>query len=157
MKKKYRQQIIKKIIQTHKISSQQELAEILNQEGVVATQATLSRDLAELNILKIPDDKKGHVYILPEQFLKHNPDLSPRKFPVNSIQSLGFSGNLAVIKCTPSFAPTIALIMDDLGIDQILGTIAGDDTVLVILNENTSQREFKKELCRIIPELTNRI
>jgi len=72
-------------------------------------------------------------------------------------QSIAFSGNLAVLKCLPSFAPSVALLLDAYEMDEIIGTIAGDDTVLIILKEGLSHERFRSALVERCPELRNRI
>jgi transcriptional regulator of arginine metabolism len=131
---------IRKIIQTKKISSQDELLGILNEKGFSYTQATLSRDLKYLKAGKMPDDEKGMVYVLPDT-TGQNPS-SPGNIEVQVDQPAGFisveytsNTQMAVIKTLPGFASSLAYRIDGMNAFEIIGTIAGDDTILVIGRE----------------------
>ena len=138
-----RHKIIKDIVGEYKITSQRDLQAKLEEEGFKTTQATLSRDLNSLRIIKIPDRQKGHVYALPNKVRKTNNSIMT-KFPVESFHSISFSNNIAILKCTASFAPNIAMLLDEMELDEILGTIAGEDTVMIVLQESISKEEFLK-------------
>jgi transcriptional regulator of arginine metabolism len=131
---------IRKIIQTKKISSQDELLGILNEKGFSYTQATLSRDLKYLKAGKMPDDEKGMVYVLPDTAGQNS--ASPGNIEVQVNQSAGFisveytsNTQMAVIKTLPGFASSLAYRIDGMNAFEIIGTIAGDDTILVIGRE----------------------
>jgi len=155
--KQSRQQEIVQIIKTSPISNQKELNDALSRQGFEVTQATLSRDLNELHIVRIPDLKKGYVYAPPENFTVPYAHMAEENFPLHSVRSITFSHNLAVIKCMPSFAPSIAMFLDELGIEEIIGTIAGDDTIFVALKEGIGREQFLPTLLEILPELRERI
>jgi len=76
---------------------------------------------------------------------------------LQTCRSITYSGNLAVLKCLPSFAPSVALVLDAFGMDEIIGTVAGDDTVLIILKEGLSHERFRTALVERSPELAERI
>lgn len=131
---------IRRIIQNQKISSQEELLGILNDKGFSYTQATLSRDLKYLKAGKMPDDQKGMIYVLPGNTGQHSS--SSKKPEAQVEQPLGFisveytSGNqMAVIKTIPGFASSLAYRIDEMNAFEIIGTVAGDDTILVIGRE----------------------
>ncbi len=157
MNKIHRLKLIEKIIAEQKIGSQKELCDILAKNSVDVTQATLSRDLNILKVIRIVDEEKGHIYALPFSFNSQNENLIHHKFPVNNFLSIKFSNNIAVIKCTISFASTIALIIDEMNFKEVIGTIGGDDTVMVILAEGVSGDDFTSSLLRRIPDLNSRI
>jgi transcriptional regulator of arginine metabolism len=131
---------IRKIIQTQKIGSQDELLGILNKKGFSYTQATLSRDLKYLKAGKMPDDEKGMVYVLPDTT---GQNLGSQRNPEVQIeQPAGFisveytsTTQMAVIKTLPGFASSLAYRIDGMNAFEIMGTIAGDDTILVIGRE----------------------
>ncbi len=153
--KEKRHKVICEIIEKHKVASQHELQTLLAERGYTVTQATLSRDLAELRVIRQPDINRGHIYALPQ------PVTNPFKWmddnsPLNACRSLDFSGNLAVIKCLPSFAPTIALLLDGLEMEEIVGTVAGDDTIVVVLRDGTTHEQFRQSLFRRLPELRSK-
>lgn len=151
-----RQKVIQEILESSKISSQGELLSILESRGFATTQATLSRDLSALKIIKIPDDEKGYIYKIPRVFQPSYNNLEGSS-PLHTCRSVAFSHNLAVLKCLPSFAPSVAMILDRVGMREIVGTIAGDDTILIILAENISHERFKELLLERLPELRGRI
>lgn len=131
---------IRKIIQSQKIGSQEELLGILNDKGFSYTQATLSRDLKYLKVGKMPDDQKGMIYVLPDSTGQHAS--SSKKQEVQVEQPLGFisveytsSNQMAVVKTLPGFASSLAYRIDAMNAFEIIGTIAGDDTILVIGRE----------------------
>ncbi len=156
MDKKKRLEIIKKIIKENKISSQNDLQKILEKDEIEVTQATLSRDLNALKVIKIVDDELGHIYALSGS-VENISESKVNYFPVDNFKSIKFSGNLAVIKSTPSFASSMALIIDQLQLDEMIGSIAGDDNVMIILSENTPPEKFLSALRRRIPILRDKI
>jgi transcriptional regulator of arginine metabolism len=145
---------IKKIIGQEKISSQDELLEKLAERGLNYTQATLSRDLKFLKVGKIVDDQKGSVYVLPESHRYGEAAPVSKELPVNGYQSLEFSNNMAVIKTLPGYANGIAYAIDNLKAYEILGTIAGDDTILIIPREEVPRSDLRNILSLIIPEIS---
>jgi transcriptional regulator of arginine metabolism len=151
-----RHKFIRQIIASGRIANQNELRDVLESQGFATTQATLSRDLMALRIIKVPDAEKGHIYALSENY-KNTPPQIEGNSPLQTCRSLDFSGNLAVLKCLPSFAPAVALVLDAFGMEEIVGTVAGDDTVLIILKEGLSHERFRTALVERLPELTERI
>ena len=154
--KRDRHRAIRQIIASRQISNQNELKDVLEKQGFVTTQATLSRDLMTLKIIKVPDAERGYIYALSENFQSSKPPIEGSS-PLQTCRSIAFSGNLAVLKCLPSFAPSVALLLDAYEMNEIIGTIAGDDTVLIILKEGLSHERFRSALVERCPELRNRI
>jgi len=148
---------IKRIILDSKIASQDELLESLRNSGYELTQATLSRDLKELRVGKLADTAKGSVYVLHEQLQKSNPETNAPAMPLNSVISIIFSNHLGVIRTFPGFASTIAVYIDGSQLAEIAGTIAGDDTILIIPREGYSQKEIVKALGSVIPDIENKL
>lgn len=151
-----RQHAIQEILGNSKISSQEELREKLEKMGFETTQATLSRDLAALRVIKIPDAEKGYIYTMSSEMSTTYTYLEDSS-PLHTCRSIAFSHNLAIIKCLPSFAPSVALILDRIDMHEIIGTIAGDDTVLIIMAEGVSHEQFRELLVTRLPELHGRI
>jgi len=144
---------IRNIIRDHKISNQEELLKMLNKTGFSYTQATLSRDLKLLKAGKIADNEKGQIYVLPNE----SRDLSNNDGNLGNAVSRGFlsidyTGNLAVIKTLPGFASGIAYRIDGMNAFEIIGTIAGDDTILIIARDGISRQELHEVLTTAIPE-----
>ncbi len=147
---------IKIIISTKEIGSQEELLKELTLEGYNLTQATLSRDLKQLKVAKAASISGKYIYVLPNNTLyKRISEPHPiANMPIsNGFISLRFSGNVAVIRTRPGYASSIAYDIDNGHIEEILGTIAGDDTIMMILNEGVTRTEVVKSLRRIIPNI----
>ncbi|SMO53158.1 transcriptional regulator, ArgR family [Saccharicrinis carchari] len=146
---------IQHIISTQKVSSQEELLQLMENLGFVTTQATLSRDLKFLKVAKIPHPDKGYVYELPSLSEKSSNDSSD-DFPIGGVESINYSGNLVVIKTRPGFANGVASIIDTHDPYEILGTIAGDDTILLVMREGVSRGHIFDTLSTFIPGLKNK-
>ena len=144
---------IKRIILESKIASQEELLESLRNSGYELTQATLSRDLKELRVGKLADPAKGSVYVLNEQLQQNSQPGNTPAIPVNSVLSLVFSYHLCVIRTFPAFASTVATFIDSSRLPEIAGTVAGDDTIMLVIRENCTRTEVKHALANIIPNI----
>ena len=144
--KKQRLSVIKNILRTEIIRSQIDLQKSLTSKGFNVTQATLSRDVRNLEIFKTHDSEGRYRYILPDMSIK-DPRLPT---PLFDEATVGFSGNLAVIKTRPGYAMGIASDIDKNASDIILGTIAGDDTILVIPREEFTRLQVKDELAKFL-------
>lgn len=145
--KKYRFQLIKDLISTEDISNQDELLKKLEDVEIVITQATLSRDLRELKVSKVPNQQGNYIYRLTEN--ESVKTLQPHDDHVN----LTFSQNLVVVKTKPGYANRIAFEIDNAHFKSIIGTIAGDDTLIVIMKEESTRDEVVQELIQIIPNI----
>lgn len=146
---------IKMIVSSHEISSQEELLEALAKEGFKLTQATLSRDLKQLKVAKASSGIGKYVYVLPNDVMYHRPHKDPQvgQMMLNSgFVSLQFSGNIAVIRTRPGYASSIAYDIDNQSYGGILGTIAGDDTIMLVLAEQESRENVTAFLKTIIPD-----
>ena len=146
--------IIRKIIRNEQISSQEELITRLSENGVEITQSTLSRDLKFMNVAKVPHKNKGYIYVLPNS-TTHEVNVSANIS--DNILSLSFSGNLGVLKTKSGYASAISVPIDNLDSPYILGPIAGDNTVLIILKEDAKRKDVTDALLRIFPTLSNMI
>lgn len=141
---------IRKLIGTRKISAQEELLHLLRAGGFNMTQATLSRDLKYLKVAKKPDDEKGYVYFLPESELNVNTSRT-LNFPANGYLSINFAQGMGIIKTLPGFASSIASAIDSMNYWEIMGTIAGDDTILVIPRDGVRKGQIISALEDFIP------
>lgn len=142
---------IRNLIKSQKISNQEELLQLLNKKGFNYTQATLSRDLKLLKAGKIADEEKGHIYILTDELSTNH--VNERKLSdtvSRGILSAEYSGNMSVIKTLPGFASGIALRIDNLKAFEIIGTIAGDDTILVIARDGISRQDLQRAVNSVI-------
>ena len=126
MNKIQRQFIIKEIIQDHSVANQEELVSVLKKRGIIVTQATLSRDFAELGIVRI--HVKGKIrYAVSNQ--QEETTITPRV--THEVIGIESNESLIVIRTLPGRAGGVASYVDSIRSKLILGTLAGDDTVLV--------------------------
>lgn len=121
-----RQAAITSIINSRRIHTQEELADALGEKGHSVTQATLSRDIKELGAIKVPD-ADGFYYKMPSRAVSYNS---------MNIEKIDISGQLCVLHSKPGFASAIASVVDSAQIEGVMGTIAGDDTILLLLRED---------------------
>lgn len=143
---------IRRLIKNNKIGNQVELLKLLDKSGFMHTQATLSRDLKFLKVGKIADEEKGQVYFLSGEPPEVKPMENEFKDAVSrGFLSMEFSGNMAVIKTLPGFASGIAYRIDGMKAFEIIGTIAGDDTILVIARDGLTRQNLHDALTRAIP------
>lgn len=147
---------IKMIISSKEIGSQDELLQELSSEGYELTQATLSRDLKQMKVAKAANTNGCYVYVLPNDTMYKRAVASSSTGDMvlqNGFKSIAFSGNMAVIKTKPGYASRLAYDIDNGDLSKILGTIAGDDTILLVLREGYSQEEIKRCLSPVIPNI----
>ena len=154
-KKADRQDAIKMLISSQEIGSQEELLQALAQEGFELTQATLSRDLKQLKVAKAANVYGRYVYVLPNDILYKRPSLqtAAEMMQSNGFISLQFSHNIAVVRTRPGYASSIAYDIDNRDCPAILGTIAGDDTIMLVLAEQVTHGEIRQFLAGVIPNL----
>ena len=148
--KTQRLSIIRKIIRSEFISSQEELIVRLEECGVVVTQSTLSRDLRFMNVAKVPHKERGYIYVLPNT--AHS-DLVVSTNITDNIVDIAFSGNMCVITTKPGYASAVSVPIDSRGIPEVLGTIAGDNTILLVLREGFDRDALMDALCELFPSI----
>jgi transcriptional regulator of arginine metabolism len=148
---------IRKLISSSRIASQEELLHKLEKKGFQYTQATLSRDLKFLKVGKISDPDKGMVYILPEAPVSNALSRAEETVASTGFVSIDFSHNLGIIRTLPGFASSLAYAIDNHKPFEIIGTIAGDDTILIISREGARKNEVIKSLALLIPEIEDKI
>ena len=145
-----RQKAIEEIIDSQAVYSQEELMQQLARKGIVTTQATLSRDLKVLGIQKVPSQgytrKKGPV---PSRTVPSN--------LYGNIQSLEISGPIALMKTQVGFAPALASFLDQHPLPPIMGTLAGDDTVLLAIRQGVSAHQTLDALETLLPGIRDRV
>lgn len=137
------------------LSSHEEILQELANNGWKVTQATLSRDLSKLHAAKILTSD-GYRYILPESPMYHRtikPDVVPQYLRNSGFLSISFSGHMAVLKTRPGYAAGLASDIDAHKLESVLGTIAGDDTILIIMREDVQRQQLTDELASVIPAL----
>lgn len=147
MSKSQRQHLLAKILEEQSVSSQAKLVELLRNEGIDVTQATLSRDLEELGAVKIRVPVGESVYAIPD-----NP--TERVLPVDYLRrvlgewlvEVSVSSNIIVLRTPPGSAHVVASAVDRAGLPEVIGTVAGDDTVLLVAASNTTGEEVAERL-----------
>ena len=155
--RKHRLNEIQRILSQENVSSQEVLLSKLKECGINITQATLSRDIAYLKVGKFFIANAGYIYVLPQDLKRLE---SKQNFPVNSligVLSVKFSRNIAVVHTLAGYATQICVNIDNAKIPECTGTIAGDDTIMIVIDENVTQEKFKKVLLENFPELEDRI
>lgn len=140
---------IKMVISSQQVGSQEELLTILRNEGFELTQATLSRDLKQLKVAKASTVAGKYIYVLPNDVMykRNQTSLTTSEMLMSSgFVSIQFSNNLAVIKTRPGYASSMAYDIDMHNYENILGTVAGDDTILLIMKEGASPSQITRML-----------
>lgn len=142
MNKAYRQGQILKLIRSRALHTQEELAQALRQQGIPATQVTLSRDIKELRLSKTPD---GYRQFVPEPV---GPDFAT--LAADFVQDIRIAQNLLVLKTAPGHANSVAVALDGEDWPEVVGTVAGDDTILIILPDCTTAEALRKRLLDLL-------
>ena len=124
---------IKEIVDQQAVETQEDLADALRQHGIEVTQATVSRDIKELMLIKVPAGDGGYRYAFPsEQGMILSQSRMERTFR-DSVTSIGASENIIVMRTLPGTAQAVAYTIDYVEWPEILGTVAGDDTIFVVV------------------------
>jgi transcriptional regulator of arginine metabolism len=142
MSKSYRQGQILKLIRSKRISTQDDLAEELRNQGISATQVTLSRDIRDLRLVKT---REGYQEMAPEETGPQFPLLA-----VEFVQDVRLAQNLVVLKTAPGHANSVAVALDHEEWPEVVGTIAGDDTILLIAPDNATAEVVQEKFMNIL-------
>ncbi len=148
-----RLEAIKMIISSMELGSQAEVLKELKKEGYSLTQATLSRDFKQLKVAKAASMNGQYVYVLPNETMYkrvHKSMSTTEMLQTPGFVSINFSGNLGVIRTRPGYASSIAYNIDSNDVPEILGTIAGDDTIFIVLKEDADRDAVIRELNKIV-------
>ena len=157
--KNSRLEALKMLISSQELSSQEQLLQALHPEGFEITQATLRRALQLLQFATSSSSRGQYAYVLPNDALYKrvpHPSSISKMALSTGFQSINFSGNMVVIKTRPGYASSIAYNIDNSDIPQILGTIAGDDTIFLVKKKGTTEEEVIEVLSEVIPEINHR-
>ena len=145
--KTQRQHRIGRLLEGHAVTSQAHLVELLAADGVVATQATVSRDLEELGAVKVRLPGGDTAYALPELPKDRiAPEDHLRRVLGDWVVEVAHSANLVVLRTPPGSAHVVASALDRAGLDGIIGTVAGDDTILVVAAERVGGAKVARRL-----------
>jgi transcriptional regulator of arginine metabolism len=140
---------IRQIVSGAAVDSQERLIELLRRQGFEATQATLSRDLKRLGIGKAPNPAGGYTYVLSEPEIRS--DATYVQDFTRGFLTIEFSGPLGLIRTLPGHASSVASALDHLGVHEVLGTIAGDDTILVVPRNGVAPARLVRAIGGRIP------
>ena len=154
--KNNRLEALRMIISSHELGSQEELLQALKNEGFSLTQATLSRDLKQLKVAKAASMRGNYVYVLPNDTMYKRvstPHSVQEMMQVPGFLSINFSGNMGVIKTRPGYASSIAYNIDNNHIEEIIGTIAGDDTIFIVIKQGVTKEEVIDALSEVVPNM----
>ena len=145
--KTQRQHRIARLLEQHAVTSQTQVVELLAADGVVATQATVSRDLDELGASKVRASGGESVYAIPDLPKDQvAPEDHLRRVMGDWVVEVAYSGNLVVLRTPPGSAHVVASALDRAGLGDIIGTVAGDDTVLCVVGERAGSAKVAKRL-----------
>jgi transcriptional regulator of arginine metabolism len=144
--KTQRQHRIAKLLEDHAVASQTQLVELLAADGVVATQATVSRDLEELGAIKVRIPGGDSVYAVPEFEARMESEDHLKRVFGDWVVQVSYSGNLVVVRTPPGSAHVVASAIDRAGLSDIVGTVAGDDTILVVAAEQIGGAKVAEQL-----------
>ena len=154
--KENRLEALRLIISSQQLGSQEVLLNALQKEGFKLTQATLSRDLKQLKVAKAATMNGSYVYVLPNETMYKRvstPAQTREMMQMSGFVSIRFSGNIGVLKTRTGYASAIAWNIDSQQFPEILGTVAGADTIIFVMKEGTSQEEVIESLSVVIPDI----
>lgn len=140
---------IREIISNFEIETQDELVTQLKEAGYNVTQATVSRDIKELHLVKVPMIDGRYKYSLPSD-QRFNPLQKLRRALMDAFVHIDQSKNLIVMKTMPGNANAIGALIDNLDWDEVLGTICGDDTILIICREEEDTKEISQRFLNML-------
>ncbi|MCD7773274.1 MAG: hypothetical protein LUH08_04390 [Ruminococcus sp.] len=152
MSKSERQNAILKIISENVVRDQEELLTKLSECGFNAAQATISRDIKDLSLIKVNDAKNGYHYDIPASLKEKGKsplELLMEIFP-QAVISVDFAINTVVIKCYTGMAQAVCAKLDNANFERVVGTIAGDDTIFVVLKSEQSAIELVNKLRHLL-------
>jgi transcriptional regulator of arginine metabolism len=145
--KPQRQHRVALLLADHAVTSQAQLVDLLAAEGVIATQATVSRDLEDLGAIKVRAAGGDTVYAIPELPTEQRaPEAHLRRVFSEWVVEVAHSANLVVLRTPPGSAHVVASALDRSGLPGVLGTVAGDDTLIVVVAESVSGADMAAQL-----------
>lgn len=151
--KEQRLEAIVNIVSTNSVGGQEQLQRLLENEGFRVTQATLSRDINELKIFKVPNGEGGYRYTRQSPAVTHSHSAAAP----SGLVSVEISGQMGVIRTRPGYASVMAAAIDERRLSCIMGTIAGDDTVLLVIRKPSSPRVVLDELAQVLPDMDGKV
>ena len=147
--KKSRLEALRTLLQENTYESQEDILQALTAAGFAVAQPTLSRDLRVLKATKVFTDNGTYTYVLPKP--SANNDTRPAVPYTLGFLSVEFSGNIAVVRTTNGYAGSLSSELDNLNAKELLGTVAGDDTFIIVLREGTPRSVVHNMLKAVVP------
>ena len=141
-----RRRLMRRLLAEGSVTSQRQLAAALAEAGFKVTQATVSRDLDALGAVRVKSDEATHYEIIDDRFAFRQGIESAARAMSEFAQSIAASGNLVVVHTAPGAAHLLASALDGAGLDGVLGTVAGDDTILIVAAEGVSGTKLMEVL-----------
>ncbi len=138
------------IVKNERIKTQEELARVLQEEGIEVTQATVSRDIKDLGLIKVPVEDGSYKYAMPPEADKYKMARWIEKMFKNFVLSVDLTGNLIVVKTLSGTAGGLASAIDNLEWKEVMGCVAGDDCIFVALEENCNKGEVLHRLRELV-------
>jgi transcriptional regulator of arginine metabolism len=140
---------IREILNNLEVETQDDLVNALHNAGFQVTQATVSRDIKDLHLIKVPLDNGSYKYSLPAE-QRFNPLQRLKRTLTDHFTSIDYAENLVVLKCMPGTANAIGILMDNLEWDEVMGTICGDDTILIICRTKEDSKIVVNQILAMI-------
>lgn len=150
--KKNRQEVLLELISRYEIETQDDLIAKLREHGYEVTQATVSRDIRELKIAKMTTGKGTYRYVLPKQVENAN-GLKFSMALIDSVVSVDYAQNLMVMKTFPGLANAVAVGIDSMKLDKVLGCVAGDDTIVIVVRDEEGASEITARIRELLRNL----
>jgi transcriptional regulator of arginine metabolism len=142
------------LIKAHRIDSQETLLQLLQEAGYTVTQATLSRDLKFLKVGKVSDGHSGYYYTVPSDEERRESERHYIQDFLRGYVSIDWNSSLAVVRTFSGHSDSVALAIDNMGLEEVLGTISGrDNMVFIALREGSSGEDLVLAMKKKIPEL----
>ena len=148
--KNVRQNEILKIVQARDIDTQEQLLEELRARGFTTTQATISRDIKELRLVKELTGSGGYRYALSERKTASTSDTRLRNIFKEGVISVDVAQNIVVVRTMPGLASAACSALDNMEIEGVVGTLAGDDTGILIMRDNALAQQFSSEVHKLL-------
>ncbi len=146
MRKGERQQLLASLVRRKSLATQSDLVAALGEHGCQVTQATVSRDMREMGVQKGSDHRGNIRYVLPTPGVRRDPEEALARILAESSATVRAAQNLVVIRSEPGTAPNVGRAVDELENSDIIGTVAGDDTVLLVLEDAARARRTQEYL-----------
>lgn len=137
--KNRRQETILEIITMQPVSTQEELIKLLEERGIKTTQATLSRDIQQLSLVKLRDESGAVRYTMPVSAVKE------KTLFQEAVLSVDYAMNTIVLKCRAGMAAGTCAAIDSVNHEGVVGTIAGDDTIFILVRSETDAKKLSKK------------